>query len=182
MKATDIPNSDKPPTRFDRKNALIGGIVLVVLIAAGITWVIVQRDKPKVIKAVPSTTITKSLQSKDGVTEQTLKDALDSNPTNSQKIQLLQLLANKAQQRGDLKTAVSYLVQAYDAGLKDPLLTENIGFLYCDQLHDNSQALKYLRISLQEVKGSSAAYAQNLTTTLNKAIKALEDQGVKAAN
>lgn len=179
---TDTPTSDRRHMHWDKKNALIGIVVAVVLLAAGIGWVMYQRSHKPQGKVVPKDIIAQALNNPSKAKTQTLLDALASNPTKDQRLQLLQLLANNYQQVGDYKTAVSYMVQAYNAGLADPLLTENIGFLYLNKLNDKSQALKYFNISLQEAKSSQASYAPNIVNTLNKNIKALEDQGVKASN
>lgn len=176
-----------PPSshlRFDRKNAAIGFFVLAILLSAGIWWVGQKDDvRPQSERNKPSKVISDALNTKDGASQAELEAALKNSPTKQEKIQLLQLLAVEAQKKNDLETALDYMKQTYDAGLKDPNLTMNIGMLYLEKMHDKPQALKYLKLSLSDAQsgGAEAAMSENLKTFLTGKIKELEDQGVKAA-
>lgn len=176
--------SKKPHIRWDKKNALVGLIVLVILLGAGLAWYFMMRkDEAPVSKDTPGSIISQALNTRDGVSRLKLEEALKNKPTKEEKIQLYQLLANDAQKRGDFQAAVDYLRQAYDTGLKSANLAQSIGSLYLENLNNKPEALKYFRLGLEQAKTNADGdpFAGDIRTYLEQKIKELEDQGVKAA-
>ncbi len=164
--------------------------IAVIVIAAGAALVAViflqtrnstQTEQAK--EVTPSGTIKEALDTGKTPGEATLKEALSKNPNTEEKQQLLQFLADDAQRRGDFKAAVSYLEQAYQAGVKVGLLVQNIGVLYLEKLNDKSQALKYFkeaRALTEQQKNEDPLSEQNIQY-LDTKIKELEAQGVTPA-
>lgn len=174
----------RPHIRFDRKNAAIGVLVLAILVSVGM-WLVFRKDNQPVQSDQnnPSQVITNALSKQNGASKEELEAALRNNPTKEQRIQLLQILSGEAQKRGDFHAAVDYMQQTYDAGLKDALLTQNIGILYLEKLNDKARALKYLKMSLDDARATvtEKPYLEKVIATNEKKIKELEGQGVEAA-
>lgn len=183
MDKSKAETPSRPHIRFDRRNAAIGVLVLAILVSAGIWWMGRDKEPVQSDQNNPSQVITNALSKQSGASKEELEAALRNNPTKEQRIQLLQILSGEAQKRGDFQAAVDYMQQAYDAGLKDALLTQNIGILYMEKLNDKAKALKYLKMSLDDARATvtEKPYLEKVIATNEKKIKELEDQGVKAA-
>lgn len=177
-------NTPKPHMRWDKKNAIIGLIVFVLLLGGGLAWYVLTRPEEKpVSQHAPAAVIDRALNSRDGATRFQMEEALKNNPTKEQKQQLLQLLSNEALQREDYQAAANYLRQTYESGLKTTNLVQSLATIYLEELNNKPEALKYFKlgIDLAEKNAEGDPFIGDIKKYMEEKIKDLEAEGVQAA-
>lgn len=181
-KAKVVTSAPNHHLRFDRKNAVVGIVVLLLLVAAA-SWWLAAKDEPREVSKTPAKeVVSDALFTKEGASRQQLEDALAQSPSDQERRQLYQLLANKAYEEENYRAAAAYLERAYEAGSKEVMAAQSIAVLYLEKLKDKEVALKYFILARDHLrKNPDMPYAEQLGKALESEIKKLEDEGVTAS-